>query len=210
MTDPLSGVTWIKQASIRIRREGRTLYVDPWGVPDDDASDFILLTHPHYDHFSEEDIDRVRREETVVVAPQTMRKQLGDADHFVRPGDMLQLDGLDVLGVPAYNVEKKFHPLESGWLGYVFTFGGVTYYHAGDTDYHDSMPGIRCDVAFLPCDGQYTMDAEAAARAGRACGASIVVPVHWGDVAGSEDDARRVAELFDGEVRILRRGEEVA
>lgn len=87
----------------------------------------------------------------------------------------------------------------------MFTVGEVTYYPAGHTDFLSSMNGIRCDVAFLPCDGHYTMDARDAARAAAACGASVVVPIHWGDTVGSVEDAREVAELFEGEVRILER-----
>ena len=93
----------------------------------------MLLTHPHYDNFSESDIERVRTDETVLVAPVSMKKLVEAADHFMRPGDMLQLEGFDVLAVPAHNVDKKFHSEENGWLGYVFTIGDTTYYHAGDT-----------------------------------------------------------------------------
>ena len=97
-----------------------------------------------------------------------MRKQLADVDHLMRPGDMIHLDGIEILAVPAYNRGKKFHPAESAWLGYVFTVEGITYYHSGDTDYLDAMNQIRCDVAFLPCEGHYTMGPEDAARAAEA------------------------------------------
>ena len=205
MADMLDGVTWFKQSSIRIRRDGIEIHVDPWGVTEESEADFILLTHPHYDHFSEEDIAKVRGPDSILIAPASMKKQLSNADHFMRPGDLLQLEEFDVLAVPAHNVGKKFHPPESAWLGYVFSVGLVTYYHAGDTDFLNSMGDIRCDVAFLPCSGHYTMDAVEAARAGAACGASVVVPIHWGDVVGTRDDAERLADLFEGEVRIVER-----
>lgn len=204
----LRGVTWFKQSAIRVRSGGRVLYVDPWGVPGGEEADFILLTHPHYDHFSEEDIARIRGTRTVVIEPASMKKQYESADHFLRPGDLLQLDGLDVLAVPAHNEAKHFHPRRNGWLGYVFTLGDVTYYHAGDTDFLESMSEIRCDVAFLPCGGHYTMGAEDAARAAAACDAKVIVPIHWGDVVGSIEDARRLATLASAEVTILERGEE--
>jgi L-ascorbate metabolism protein UlaG (beta-lactamase superfamily) len=87
----------------------------------------------------------------------------------------------------------------------VFTIGDTTYYHAGDTDFLPSMFGIRCDVAFLPCGGSYTMGVEDAARAGEACGAEIIVPIHWGEPHGSEADIERLAELFSREVFVLQR-----
>lgn len=205
MRDPLDGVTWFRGSSIRIRHGGLEIHVDPHRVTDDSAADFVLLTHPHFDNFSEADIARVRDAETILVAPASMKKLIADADHLMRPGDMLQLEGLDILAVPAYNVDKKFHTPEQGWLGYVFTAGGVTYYHAGDTDFLPSMFGIRCDVAFLPCGGHYTMGVEDAAKAALACGARILVPIHWGEPHGSREDVDRLADLFSGEVRILER-----
>lgn len=205
MSDRLDGVTWIRGSSVRIERTGVVVHVDPVIVDGDSKADFILLTHPHYDNFSEDAIDQVRRRDTVVVAPATMKKQLGDADHFMRPGDMLQLDGLDVLAVPAHNLEKKFHTPDDGWLGYVFTVGGVTYYHAGDTDFLPSMFGIRCDVAFMPCGGHYTMGVTDAAHAADACGADVLVPIHWGEPHGTREEIEVLHELFSGTVRILER-----
>ena len=146
MSDKLEGITWFRGSSVRIRRAGLEIHVDPIHVSADSQADIILLTHPHYDNFSEEDIARVRTPETLIIAPSTMKKQVSDADHFMRPGDMLQLDGFDLLAVPAHNVEKKFHTPQDGWLGYVFSVGDTTFYHAGDTDFLLSMFGIRCDV----------------------------------------------------------------
>ncbi len=205
MSDLIDGITWFRGSSVRIRRAGVEILVDPIGLGDHSRADYILLTHPHYDNFSESDIDRARTPDTVVMAPVTMKRLLDDADHFMRPGDMLQLDGLDVLAVPAHNLDKRFHQKEQGWLGYVFTVGGVTYYHAGDTDFLPSMLDIRCDVAFLPCGGHYTMGPEDAARAAAACGASVVVPIHWGEPHATREDVERIRDLFDGEVDILER-----
>jgi len=202
----LEGITWFRQSSVRIRRGGIELHVDPWGIPEESIADYILVTHPHFDNFSEDDIARVRGADTIVIAPASMRKQLADVDHLMRPGDMIHLDDIEILAVPAYNRDKKFHPLENAWLGYVFTLDGITYYHSGDTDFLEGMSQIRCDVAFLPCEGHYTMGPEDAARAGEACGAQLVVPVHWGGPVGTRKDAERLKELFSGEVAILEPG----
>lgn len=182
----LEGVTWYQGSSVRIRRGEVDLYVDPHGVdgvgaPDPNPASVILLTHPHYDNFSEEDLVRLRGPETIVIAPASMKKHVSEADHLVRPGDLLHLGEIEVLAMPAYNVDRRYHPAENGWLGYVFSFGGVTYYHAGDTDLIDAIRSVRCDVAFLPVDGQYTMDAAQAAEAARACEAEVVVPIRWSE-----------------------------
>jgi L-ascorbate metabolism protein UlaG (beta-lactamase superfamily) len=205
MHESLDGITWFRGSSVRIRRMGLEIHVDPLGVDGDRKADLVLLTHPHYDNFSEDAIESVRSDETVIVAPASMKKLLADADHFMRPGDLVQLDGFDILAVPAHNIDKKFHTPEHGWLGYVFTIGDVTYYHAGDTDFLPSMTGIRCDVAFLPCGGHYTMGVEEAARVGEATGAQVIVPIHWGEPHGNEEDIARQKDIFSREVCVLER-----
>jgi L-ascorbate metabolism protein UlaG (beta-lactamase superfamily) len=67
------------------------------------------------------------------------------------------------------------------------------------------MSGIRCDVAFLPCGGHYTMGVDDAAKAAAACGARIIVPIHWGEPHGTREDVSRLANLLSGEVRLLER-----
>jgi L-ascorbate metabolism protein UlaG (beta-lactamase superfamily) len=205
MRDLLDGITWFRGSSVRIRRDGLEVHVDPLGLTEDSKADVVLLTHPHYDNFSEDDIARVRTPETVLIAPASMKKLLEEADHFMRPGDMLQLEGFDVLAVPAHNVDKKFHTQKNGWLGYVFTIGDTTYYHAGDTDFLPAMYGIRCDVAFLPCGGHYTMGVEDAAKAAAACGAEMIVPIHWGEPHGTQEDIERLKQLFPRRVGVLER-----
>lgn len=205
MTDFLEGVTWFRHSSIRVRRGGVEVHVDPWGVTGENHADYVLLTHPHFDNFSEDDIARIRGPDTVVIAPSTMRRQLSDVDHFLRPGDLIQMDGIDVLAVPAHNVGRRFHPPDAGWLGYVFSLEGVTYYHAGHTDFLDSMRGFLCHVAFVPCASDYTMEFNEALRTAQACGASVLVPVHWGELGVAFDHVLEAQEIFSGEVRILDR-----
>jgi L-ascorbate metabolism protein UlaG (beta-lactamase superfamily) len=72
------------------------------------------------------------------------------------------------------------------------------------------MNQIRCDVAFLPCHGHYTMGPEDTVHAAAACHARAVVPVHWG-AHKTRANAERVKELakkqsFEGEVFILEQG----
>ena len=205
MSDQLDGVTWFGGSSVRIRRPGLEIHVDPLHIKEGSRADFILLTHPHYDNFSGDDIARVCGPSTVIIAPATMKKQLEEVDHFMRPGDMLQLDGIDVLAVPAHNVRKRFHTVSDGWLGYVFSVSDATFYHAGDTDFLDSMNEIRCDIAFLPCGGHYTMGVEDAAKAAEVCGAETMVPIHWGEPHGDLEEVERLKDLFSGTVRILDR-----
>ena len=50
------------------------------------------------------------------------------------------------------------HPRAKGWVGYLFEFGGRSYYHAGDTDALPELESLDPDVAMVPIGGAYTMD----------------------------------------------------
>ena len=106
--------------------------------------------------------------------------------------------GVSVRAVPAYNTNKKFHPRSAGMVGYLFTVAGTTYYHAGDTDVIPEMRDLDPDVALLPVSGTYVMTAEEAAQAARAVRPKVAIPMHYGAIVGSDDDARRFAALLAG------------
>jgi L-ascorbate metabolism protein UlaG (beta-lactamase superfamily) len=116
----------------------------------------------------------------------------------MHPGDMLRLDGFDVL---AHNADKKSHPPEQGSLGSVFMIAGTTYYHASDIDLLPSMFRIRCDVAFLYVGGHYTV-----ARAGEACAAEVIVPINWEEPQDTEYNIAHLGGLHSRYVLVLERG----
>ena len=198
----LDDVHWLGHAGFRI--SGRvTVYIDPYRISGRQPADVILVTHDHYDHFSPEDIRKVLKPDTVIVKPGKPDPDLVADYRIVRPGDQITVKDVPVRVIPSYNQGKLFHSRSAGHAGYVFTLDEVTYYHAGDTDLILDMEDVRCDVAFLPVGGTYTMNAEEAARAAEIIRPGVAVPIHWGDVVGSRKDAERFAELADCEVRIL-------
>lgn len=193
----LDRFVWFKQASYQWRGDGLMVYIDPWGVTRPDPADVIFITHAHYDHFSLEDIERIRKADTRIVAPHDIAQELSGDVLAVRPGDSIDVSGIRGEAVPAYNVSEErleFHPRANEWVGYVLDLGGHRYYHAGDTDHLDDLEQVRADVAFLPVGGTYTMDVTEAAGLARAMRPGLAVPMHYGFVAGTEADGQRFAE----------------
>jgi L-ascorbate metabolism protein UlaG (beta-lactamase superfamily) len=203
----LQGFTWYRQSAYRWKGDGLTVYIDPWGTTDDDEADLILITHAHEDHFQPDEIARISGSSTKVVAPASFAADVAGEVTPVSPGDSLEVAGVRIQAVPAYNTHEQrleMHPKSNGWVGYVLELDGHTYYHAGDTDHVAELDSIRTDVAFVPIGGTYTMDVPEAAGLVRAMSPGLAVPMHYGFVVGEPSDADRFAkEASPVEVRTL-------
>jgi len=196
-----AGIEWLGHATFRLTGGGRKVYVDPFQVEDPDDADLVLVTHDHHDHCSPEDIEKVSRPDTVIAGPESCRdKVAGLGAEFVAVGQSggYEAAGVSFSTVPAYTVGKDFHPRSAGGVGYIVEIGGERVYHAGDTDRIGEMTGVEADVALLPVGGKYTMTASEAAEAFRMMKAGRGVPMHYGSIVGSSDDADEFERLIGG------------
>ena len=197
-------------SSIKLSYEDISIYIDPYKVPEEyHDADIILITHTHYDHFSEDDIEKVRNENTIIVATLDARdkiKEMGFADHkvlLVEPNKKYKVNEVSFSTIPAYNVNKTFHKKEYGWVGYVVTLDGVNYYIAGDTDINDENRAVDCDIAFLPVGGTYTMNATEAASLANEIKPKIVIPIHYGLVVGSKEDVEEFRNILNPSIKCI-------
>jgi L-ascorbate metabolism protein UlaG (beta-lactamase superfamily) len=179
------------------------VYTDPFHLQTDQPkADLVLISHDHYDHCSPEDLRKIRKKETIFLATQACREKIDGDVRIVKPGEKLSVKGVDVEVVPAYNTNKDFHPKKSGYVGYVFSILGHRIYFAGDTDYIPEMKKIKCDIALLPVSGTYVMTAEEAVLAAKDISPTFVIPMHYGDIVGTADDAKRFKRLYKGKTEI--------
>ena len=214
----LENVRVFTQSAIRIEgAAGTVVYFDPFALTDAEAAhdaDYVLITHAHYDHLSPEDYARVAGEKTVVVAPASMADEvarLGAAvTHLMSAGEKVELPGLTVEAVPAYNVEPErlgMHPRKNGWLGYVITLDGepTRYYVSGDTDQNADNEVVSCDVALVPIGGTYTCDPRQAAAFVNAMRPAAAVPTHYGSIVGTYADFDAFAAAVDPAIEVIKK-----
>ena len=203
----LNNIEVLCHSSIRINKE-KTIYIDPFKIDRNyNDADIIFITHDHYDHYSEEDIDKVINESTVIVIPEelltkVLKKGINkDAIITVEPNKKYMVQGIKFETVSAYNTKKTFHPKENGWVGYVIELNDVKYYIAGDTDITEENKKVKCDVAFVPVGGTYTMDFKEAAQLVNEIQPKVAVPIHYGSIVGTKQDAEEFIKLLHTNVK---------
>jgi L-ascorbate metabolism protein UlaG (beta-lactamase superfamily) len=192
----------------------KVIYTDPFKVAKRDEADIVLLSHEHFDHLSLEDLEKVCSPGTTIVASplcqDALKKIKVKEKRFLDPNARYTVGKVEIDSVPAYNVNKyrepgkAFHPKGEKRLGFIVKMDGTAVYYAGDTDFIPEMKSIRCDIALLPVSGTYVMTAEEAAEAARTLNPKIAVPMHYGAIVGSEEDATKFKSLVTNcEVRIV-------
>ena len=132
------------------------------------------------------------------------------AVHPLQAGGRLELPGVAVEAVPAYNVEPErleMHPQANGWLGYALTVDGVRYYAAGDTDQSPDNEQVACDVALVPIGGTYTCDPHQAAAFVNALHPKTVVPIHYGSIVGVPENFDAFASEVAPGIQVARKAE---
>lgn len=198
----MEGIEVLCHSSIRFNME-KTIYFDPYKIEKSyNDADIIFITHNHYDHFSEEDILKVKKENTIIVVTEDLKesaKRLGFKEEnliTVVPNLEFKIENISVKTVPAYNINKRFHPKENNWVGYIVEIDSTKYYVAGDTDITEDNKIIKCDVALVPVGGTYTMTAEEAAELINIIKPKIAIPIHYGSIVGKKEDAEKFVKLL--------------
>lgn len=199
----LENIKWLGHDTFKIVGE-KVIYTDPFQIAQPDKADIILITHEHYDHFSPEDIKKILDPDTVLVLPKDCAGKIKAKEIVVKPGDKITVEGIEIEAVPSYNTNKKFHPKEKNWVGYIFKVSGKRFYIAGDTDYIPEMKTFKdIDIALLPVSGTYVMDAKEAVQAALDINPKIAIPMHYGSIVGSESDAKYFADALKGKIEVV-------
>lgn len=203
----LENVEVLYHSSIKIK-DNKIIYIDPFKIDKDyNDADIVFITHDHFDHYSEEDIDKVINENTTIIIPEELltkilRKGINkNAVITVESNKEYIVQGIKFETIPAYNTNKTFHPKENDWVGYIITLDGIRYYIAGDTDITEENRKVKCDVAFVPVGGTYTINYSEAVELVNIIKPKIAVPIHYGSIVGTKQDATNFIKLLHSSIK---------
>lgn len=209
-------ITWLGHDGFKIEDGGQTLVIDPFQLGHESLADYVLISHEHFDHCNSDDLKKVLKPNSIVVAISSCRDELSRVEpkevKIVKPGDKVRIGDFEVSAVAAYNVNKfrepgkPFHPKADGKVGYLIkTKSGITIYHTGDTDLIPEMENLKPDIALLPVSGTYVMTADEAVQAAAKIKPKIAIPMHFGTIVGSVADAEKFKQNAPCEVQILEK-----
>src|SRR3989338_5668645 len=123
----LQNIHWLGHDSFLIKKE-KIIYIDPFKIKNiekKEKADLILITHDHFDHFSLDDINKIRKNSTIIIAPEELRGKINGSLKLLKPFQNIEIDNIKIEAVPAYNVNKfrapgkVFHPREDNKLGFI-------------------------------------------------------------------------------------------
>jgi L-ascorbate metabolism protein UlaG (beta-lactamase superfamily) len=200
---------WLGHSGFLIKNS-KIIYIDPYQIKDNsEKADLIFITHSHQDHCSIADMQKIVQDGTRIIIPADCQSKITRFTvpikmEIVEPGQELNLGEIKVSVLPAYNLDKHFHSKDELWVGYLIKTEDVLIYHAGDSDFIPEMqkltgykqPGKEF-VALLPVGGRFTMSAEEAAEAAKLIKPTLAIPIHWGSIVGTEEDAKEFKELCE-------------
>ncbi len=190
-------ITFIGHGTLMLTYAGKVIHVDPVSMYANYATlpkaDLVLVTHEHGDHLDLNAVKAVSTANTEIINSPSCAAILVNGT-VMKNGDSRTVLGIKIEAVPAYNLQKPFHPKGNG-NGYVLTFGDKRVYIAGDTE---NVPEIKAlkniDVAFLPMNLPFTMTPEQVADVAKSIRPKVLYPYHFGDT-----DPQKLVELLKGE-----------
>lgn len=195
-------------SSIKIT-DNKIIYFDPYKINDNyKDADIIFITHDHYDHFDVDSINKIIKDDTILVIPDKMNVENLleiNSKNIVKvlPNKTYDIRGYKIETIPSYNINKNFHPKENNWVGYIITINNERIYVAGDTDITSENKKVKCDIALVPIGGKFTMNYNEAAEFINLIKPKTVIPTHYAEIIGSKIDGENFKKLISNNIECI-------
>ncbi len=202
-------LTWLGHSSVKLEIAGKVIYIDPYAGPDDwyVPASLVLVSQFHFDHCSIGKIKRISTDSTAVIGTSEVAKEVYPCT-VLRPGENRFFDSVEIVGMPVKRFDFRRHKENIEELGFVILADKKTVYFMADSDFAPKLEGMNPDVLFLSV-GSMNSSSKEAARTAELVGARLVIPIHWGSINGSRDDAELFKELCRVPVMVLEPGQGV-
>ncbi len=193
------------QSSIRLESD-IVYYFDPFKIEKESHdADYIFITHDHYDHFDIDSIQKVVKDTTLIIAPTYLDERLKEITNnylLVEPNKTYKIDEVSFDTIVSYNINKSFHRLEYGNVGYNVLIDGMYYFIPGDTDNTKEINRVKTDICFVPIGGTYTMDYKEASGFINHIKPKKVIPIHYGSIVGDISLKDKFNDLIDKNIEV--------
>jgi len=201
----IKNIKFLGHATVKLKIAEKIIFVDPWKIKDtEEKADIILVTHPHFDHYSEEDIKKIAKDTTVLISCKDVVSQTSLKNkRQIQPFEETKIDDITIQGFPAYNVNKSFHPKSNNWLGFVIRHNDVSIYIAGDSDVIEEAKQLKVNIMILPVGGTYTMTDKEAAELVNLTKPDYAIPIHYGDIVGNIQNAQNFKNFVSPPTKVV-------
>jgi L-ascorbate metabolism protein UlaG (beta-lactamase superfamily) len=205
-------LTWLGHSSVKLEAADQVIYIDPYAGSDDwyRPSNIILISRFHFDHCSLEKVRRASSDHTHVLGTPEVASQIYPSS-VLNVGESRKFDGVEVVGMPVANPHVDFarHSETEGAIGFTVLAENKIVYFMADSDFMPQLASMKPDVLLIAVGGTYTAAPREAAKNASLIEPKLAIPIHWGGVVGTRDDADLFRELTNVPVKILEPGSSV-
>lgn len=169
-------------------------YLNPFSAEHLPKADLILVSNASFDHCSIETVRALSGDNTVVLGSSEVATLLQGCGSL-RAGELRDFDDfqLKVLAVTQYNAQK----ISGSLFAFVIHAEDKILLYSSDCKYSREFADIHPDIMLVGVGGSLTMSAKEAAIFVTNLIPKLAVPIHFGRLNGTIDDAVYFKELVE-------------
>lgn len=200
-------LSWLGHCSVKLEIAGQRFYIDPYAGAEENytPANAILISRWHFDHCSLAKVKRATGEQTSVLGTPEVASNIFPCG-VMKPGDSRMFNDVEVVGMrwEGKRVPMRGHSHEpESRLGFTLVGENKRVYYMADSSCYDKLKDMYPDVALVAVGNR----AREAAKDMAFLQPKLAVPIGWGSVYGSKDDALLFQELAGVPVKVLKEGE---